>query len=93
MALLLGLFLIRLKLVLDLWCGVNSHCITLSLVFFLQSHGVHEGLGRPYYDFVSLSKELAPPGTLYNARTEIPFQFRNMDKEHESYRGRNVSVR
>lgn len=49
--------------------------------------------GRPNYDFVSLSKELAPPGVLYQTATEIPFFFRNMDKEHESYRGRNVSVR
>lgn len=48
---------------------------------------------RPHYDFVSLSKELAPPGVLYQQTTEIPFFFRNMDKEHESYRGRNVSVR
>lgn len=58
-----------------------------------MSHGVHEGIMRPHYDFVSLTKELAPPGTLYNAKTEIPFLFKNMDKEHESYSGRNVSVR
>jgi len=56
-----------------------------------MSMGVNEG--RPHYDFVSLSKELAPPGVLYQTTTEIPFLFRNMDKEHESYRGRNVSVR
>ena len=53
--------------------------------------GVHEG--RPHYDFVSLSKELMPPGVLYQNIMEMPFLFRNMDKEHESYRGRNVSVR
>lgn len=53
--------------------------------------GVHEG--RPHYDFVSLSKELMPPGVLYQNISELPFLFRNMDKEHESYRGRNVSVR
>lgn len=57
----------------------------------VQGFGAHEG--RPYYDFVSLSKELAPPGLLYQNVTELPFLFRNMDKEHESYRGRNVSVR
>ena len=55
-----------------------------------MSMGLNEG--RPHYDFVSLSKELAPPGILYQT-TELPFFFRNMDKEHESYRGRNVSVR
>mmetsp|Transcript_12657 Transcript_12657/g.27405 ORF Transcript_12657/g.27405 Transcript_12657/m.27405 type:complete len:382 (-) Transcript_12657:135-1280(-) len=52
---------------------------------------IHEG--RPHYDFISLSKELAPPGTLYQAKTVIPFHFRNVEKDHESYRGRNVSVR
>lgn len=30
---------------------------------------------------------------MYQSITELPFLFRNMDKEHESYRGRNVSVR
>jgi vacuolar protein sorting-associated protein 26 len=30
---------------------------------------------------------------IYQPTTELPFLFRNMDKEHESYRGRNVSVR
>ena len=50
--------------------------------------------GRPHYDFISLSKELMPPGTLYQNFLELPFLFRNMDdKKHESYRGRNVSVR
>jgi len=56
-----------------------------------MSMGVNEG--RPHYNFVSLSKELAPPGVLYQSVTELPFLFRNMDKQHESYRGRNVSVR
>eukprot|EP00521_Asterionellopsis_glacialis_P007117 CAMPEP_0195284120 /NCGR_PEP_ID=MMETSP0707-20130614/2436_1 /TAXON_ID=33640 /ORGANISM="Asterionellopsis glacialis, Strain CCMP134" /LENGTH=397 /DNA_ID=CAMNT_0040343421 /DNA_START=103 /DNA_END=1296 /DNA_ORIENTATION=+ len=53
--------------------------------------GAHEG--RPHYNFISLSKELSPPGVLYNPKTEIPFLFKNMDKELESYSGRNVSVR
>ena len=53
--------------------------------------GIHEG--RPHYDFTSLSKELAPPGALYQPETIVPFSFRNMDKELESYRGRNVAVR
>lgn len=53
--------------------------------------GIHEG--RPHYDFTSLSKELAPPGTLYQPETVLPFSFKNMEKELESYRGRNVAVR
>jgi len=53
--------------------------------------GVHDG--PHHYNFISLSKELSPPGVLYNPKTEIPFLFKNMDKEHESYSGRNVAVR
>lgn len=55
-----------------------------------MSMGIHEG--KPHYDFISLSKELAPPGILFSDMT-LPFHFRNMEKELESYRGRNVSVR
>lgn len=51
----------------------------------------HEG--RPHYDFVSLSKELAPPGVLYQPDTVLPFKFKNLDQELESYQGRNVVVR
>jgi vacuolar protein sorting-associated protein 26 len=56
-----------------------------------MSMGIHEG--KPNYDFVSLSKELSPPGVLYQNETILPFRFKNMDKEFESYRGRNISVR
>ena len=56
-----------------------------------MSVGIHEG--KPHYDFVSLAKELAPPDVLFQQQTVMPFRFKNMDKELESYRGRNVSVR
>eukprot|EP00522_Entomoneis_paludosa_P008791 CAMPEP_0172446698 /NCGR_PEP_ID=MMETSP1065-20121228/6252_1 /TAXON_ID=265537 /ORGANISM="Amphiprora paludosa, Strain CCMP125" /LENGTH=356 /DNA_ID=CAMNT_0013197887 /DNA_START=392 /DNA_END=1462 /DNA_ORIENTATION=- len=56
-----------------------------------MSVGIHEG--KPHYDFVSLAKELSPPGALYQQQTVLPFRFKNMEKELESYRGRNVSVR
>lgn len=52
--------------------------------------GAHEG--RPHYDFIQLSKELLPPGSLFDTRT-IPFNFRGVEKIHESYHGRNVSVK
>lgn len=52
--------------------------------------GAHEG--RPSYDFISLSKELLPPGSLFDTRT-IPFNFRGVEKIHETYHGRNVSVK
>jgi vacuolar protein sorting-associated protein 26 len=53
--------------------------------------GSHEG--RPHYDFISLSKELAPPGVLIQPETVMPFRFKSIEKELESYRGRNVAVR
>eukprot|EP00548_Thalassiothrix_antarctica_P020329 CAMPEP_0194182592 /NCGR_PEP_ID=MMETSP0154-20130528/25540_1 /TAXON_ID=1049557 /ORGANISM="Thalassiothrix antarctica, Strain L6-D1" /LENGTH=365 /DNA_ID=CAMNT_0038898969 /DNA_START=98 /DNA_END=1191 /DNA_ORIENTATION=- len=56
-----------------------------------MGHGIHEG--RPHYDFISLTKELLPPGSIYQAVTEIPFMFKHVEKEHESYMGRNVNVR
>ncbi len=42
---------------------------------------------------MSLMKELSPPGTIYQNKTSIPFKFSNLDKDYESYRGRNVNVR
>ena len=56
-----------------------------------MSMGVHEG--KPHYDFVSLSRELVPPGVLYQPETVIPFRFKGMEREIESYRGKNVAVR
>lgn len=56
-----------------------------------MSMGVHEG--RPHYDFVSLTKEIAPPGILSQGETRLPFRFKNMDMELDSYKGRNVAVR
>ena len=53
--------------------------------------GEQEGR-QPHYDFISLSKELLPPGSIYDTRC-IPFNFRGVEKIHESYHGRNVSIR
>lgn len=61
-----------------------------SCAYETQEAGAHEG--RPSYDFISLSKELLPPGSLYETRS-IPFNFRGVEKMHETYHGRNVSVK
>ena len=45
------------------------------------------------YDFISMSKELLPPGILYDRMTTLPFKFKNIDIEYESYTGRMVAVR
>lgn len=49
--------------------------------------------GRSHHDFISLTKELQPPCTLYQSQTSIPFYFRTDAKPYESYHGRNVNVR
>ncbi|GEQ70037.1 hypothetical protein JCM33374_g3713 [Metschnikowia sp. JCM 33374] len=43
-------------------------------------------------DFLSLATELASPETLNHAET-YPFEFKNVEKQHESYRGKNVTLR
>lgn len=40
-----------------------------------------------------MTKEIYPPGTLYQTQTQIPFHFRTDEKPFETYHGRNVSVR
>lgn len=70
---------------------ITSFFISTNSPPHTQEAGTHEG-GRPHYDFISLSKELLPPGSLYDTRT-IPFNFRGVEKIHESYHGRNVSVK
>lgn len=43
-------------------------------------------------DFLSLATELAAPAQMTHAET-YPFEFRNVEKQHESYRGKNVRLR
>lgn len=43
-------------------------------------------------DFLSLATELAAPATVSQPET-YPFEFRNVEKQHESYRGKNVRLR
>ncbi|QBM86198.1 protein sorting-associated protein 26 [Metschnikowia aff. pulcherrima] len=43
-------------------------------------------------DFLSLATELASPETLMQTQT-YPFEFKNVEKQHESYRGKNVTLR
>jgi len=48
--------------------------------------------GRPSSQFISQSKLLESPNIVISERT-FPFSFCNVDKVHESYGGKNVSVR
>jgi vacuolar protein sorting-associated protein 26 len=56
-----------------------------------MSQAIHDG--RAHYDFISLTKELHPPGILYQTQTSFPFFFRTDSKPYETYNGRNVHVR
>ena len=45
-----------------------------------------------HYEFVSLSQELASPGEL-RTTTTFDYEFKNVEKMHESYCGINVKLR
>lgn len=47
--------------------------------------------GNPY-EFTSLVRELEPPGELTSTKS-YPFEFANVEKNHESYSGNNVRLR
>ena len=45
-----------------------------------------------HYEFLSLGQELAAPGQLQHPQT-FPFNFKNVEKQYESYNGINVKLR
>ncbi|GAA97608.1 uncharacterized protein L969DRAFT_87706 [Mixia osmundae IAM 14324] len=45
-----------------------------------------------HYEFLSLAQELASPGELRSAQT-FEFEFKNVEKQYESYTGINVKLR
>ncbi|KAI2818727.1 hypothetical protein CBS115989_4989 [Aspergillus niger] len=45
-----------------------------------------------HYEFLSLVQELAAPGELQHPQT-FPFNFKNIEKQYESYNGINVKLR
>ncbi|KAJ5899142.1 Vacuolar protein sorting-associated protein 26 [Penicillium taxi] len=45
-----------------------------------------------HYEFLSLVQELAAPGELLHPQT-FPFNFKNIEKQYESYNGINVKLR
>lgn len=47
--------------------------------------------GNPY-EFLSLVRELEPPGELTESKV-YPFEFTNVDKQYETYSGNNVRLR
>jgi vacuolar protein sorting-associated protein 26 len=66
-----------------------SH-LSLSQVEFIGSIELVYG---NEHEFVSLERELQPPGALTQPTTSFPFDFSAVEKVHESYNGMNVILR
>ena len=64
---------------------VRSKCSLLSELEMFFDRGNH-------YEFLSLGQELAAPGDLQHPQT-FPFNFKNVEKQYESYNGINVKLR
>lgn len=45
-----------------------------------------------HYEFLALTQELASPGEIRNAQS-FDFDFKNVEKQYESYVGINVKLR
>merc|ERR1712032_617228 len=43
--------------------------------------------------FISMTRDLEPSGIISNEITNINFDFKNVEKQFETYRGNNISVK
>ena len=68
---------------------VEHNGVRVQLLGTIETH--HEG-NINNDDFLSFAQELAAPGTLQKS-INYPFEFRNVEKMYESYRGMNVRLR
>ena len=74
-----------------------NNVLTAGLLF-LQSNKIYPSVAEMFYDrgnhyeFLSLVQELAAPGELHHPQT-FPFNFKNVEKQYESYNGINVKLR
>ena len=65
-----------------LWRRTSDVPLSLEMFFDRGNH----------YEFLSLGQELAAPGELQHPQT-FPFNFKNVEKQYESYNGINVKLR
>jgi len=68
---------------------VEHHGISITLIGHIElfyDRGDH-------FEFTSVSRELAPAGTLTESEVEFPFDFADIEKPYESYNGINVRLR
>lgn len=58
----------------------------------LQLVGVIKMTSGNVHEFLSVVKDLEPPGEFKEASKSYPFSFENVERNHESYNGINVSL-
>ena len=63
--------------------------IKIELVGLIENLQDKKNLSR----FISLAKDLEPPGILSTEITNLPFSFSSVEKQFETYRGNNTQVR
>lgn len=68
---------------------VEHQGIKVELLGLIESYQDKKNVSR----FISLAKDLEPPGILTNDITNLTFSFSNVEKQYETYRGNNMMVR
>lgn len=63
--------------------------IKVELLGLIESYQDKKNVSR----FITLAKDLEPPGILTNEITNLTFSFTNVEKQYETYRGNNMMVR
>ena len=63
--------------------------IKVELYGTIEHHQDKKNVSR----FISLLRDLEPPGTLNNEVTTLNFKFTNVEKQYETYMGSNMLVR
>jgi vacuolar protein sorting-associated protein 26 len=63
--------------------------LKVDLVGIIENHKDKKSSSR----FMTLTKDLIPGGTLNNEITQFEFEFSNIEKQYETYKGKNTSVR
>lgn len=76
----------------------NLSAVSVSSLYILTKGIMERRYTELFYDrghhheFLSLSQELAAPGEMRQAQTH-EFNFKNVEKQYESYQGINVKLR
>ena len=68
---------------------LEHHGIKIELLGLIEHCQDKKNVSR----FITLAKDLEPPGTLSTEITNFNFSFTNVEKQYESYRGNNMLVR